>query len=150
VSLICQTDLRRDQVRSTAGRKRASTMWSYRRTAVRLYVYFLGKLPTELAIQTPHLAQYLQLMGGDRITGLKIIDVTARRRASNAEHDDFLVVTLDQVGDFSTYTLTLVGVADIDPLYSSAALTFRMDCPSDLDCKFGPRRMFLAGLTQRF
>jgi len=29
----------------------------------------------------------------------------------------------------------LVGVKGIDPLYSSAAFKFRMDCPSDLDCK---------------
>jgi hypothetical protein len=134
VSLICQTDLRRDQVRITAGRNGLDYVEVTDGPPVRLYGYFLGKLPTELAIKTPHLAQYLQLSGGDRITGLKIIDVTPQA-GIDAEHDDFLVVTLDRVGDFSTYTLTLVGIAGIDPLYSSAAFTFRMDCPSDLDCK---------------
>jgi hypothetical protein len=134
VSLSCQTDLRREAVRDTAGRNGLDYVEVTDGPPVRLYVYFLGKLPGELAAKTPQLAKYLRLSGGDRITGLKITDVTPQA-GIDAEHDDFLVVTVDQVGDFSTYTLTLVGVKGIDPLYASATFTFRMDCPSDLDCK---------------
>ena len=39
-----------------------------------------------------------------------------------------------QVGDFSTYTLSLVGVENIDPRFDHVDFNFKIDCPSDLDC----------------
>jgi hypothetical protein len=126
--------LRRDAVRSTPGRNGLDFVEVIDGPPTRLYVYFLGKLPPEMATKTPDLKQYLQLTGGERITGLKILDVTPQA-GIDAEHDDFLVVTVDQIGDFSTYSLTLVGVAGIDPQYASARFTFRIDCGSDVDCK---------------
>ena len=134
MTLICQTDLRRDAVRRTTGRNGLDFVEVIDGPPTRLYVYFLGKLPPELATKTPDLKQYLQLTGGERITGLKILDV-APQAGIDAEHDDFLVVTVDQIGDFSTYTLALVGVAGIDPNYASTGFTFRIDCASDVDCK---------------
>ncbi len=134
MTLICQTDLRRDVVRRTTGRNGLDYVEVVDGPPTQLYVYFLGKRPPELATKTPKLKQYLHLSGGDRIRGLKIIDVTPQA-GIDAEHDDFLVVTVDQFGDFSTYTLTLVGVDGIDPQYATASFTFRIDCASDLDCK---------------
>jgi hypothetical protein len=133
MSLVCQSDLRRDAVRS-AGRNGLDYVEVVDGPPTQLYVYFLDKLPPELAKKKPGLAQYLELAGGDRITGLKILDV-APQAGVDDEHDDFLVVTVDRVGDFSTYTLSLAGVAGIDPQYASASFTFRIDCASDLDCK---------------
>ncbi len=103
-------------------------------TSTQLFVYFLGKTSGGIQRKKTELKRYLQLTGGDRITGLKILDVTPQA-GIDAEHDDYLVVTVDQVGDFSTYTLSLVGVEGIDPQYASASFTFRMDCAADLDCK---------------
>lgn len=41
-----------------------------------------------------------------------------------------------RVGDFSVYTLNLVGVPDIiDPLFSRIDFSFRITCPQTLDCK---------------
>ena len=54
--------------------------------------------------------------------------------SDDPERDDYLVVTLDRAGDFSTYTLRLVGVDDIDPRYDSASFSFKIGCPSDIDC----------------
>jgi len=133
MSLVCQTDVRRDEVR-TQGRNGLDYVEVVDGPPTRLYIYFFGKLPTELATKAPNLKRYLHLTGGDRITGLQILDVTPQAGV-DAEHDDVLIATADQVGDFSTYTLSLVGVEGIDPQYSSADFTFRVDCASDLDCK---------------
>ena len=134
VDLLCQSDLRRDAVRNATGRNGIDYVEVTDGPPTNLYVYFLGKLPPEFASKRTALAQYLKVAGGDRITPLKILTVTPQQ-GIDAEHDDFLVVTLDQVGDFSAYTLSLIGVAGIDPQYASASFTFRIDCASDLDCK---------------
>src|SRR5206468_696706 len=52
----------------------------------------------------------------------------------DAQADDFLVVDLDKTGDFSTYSLHLVGVDNVDPLYDHVDFVFHVDCPADLDC----------------
>src|SRR5262249_49678844 len=48
--------------------------------------------------------------------------------------DDSLIITVDKPGDFSTYTLRLVNVENIDPRYQSADFSFKVNCPSDADC----------------
>ena len=98
-----------------------------------LKVYFLGKLPPELAVNQPGLEKYLALEGGQRITGLKILDVDPKPQL-DPEQDDCLEVRLDRAGDFSTYTLRLVEVARIDPRYDAVEFSFKVDCPSELDC----------------
>ncbi len=133
MTLICQTDPRRDAVRSAANRNGLDYVEVDDGPPVQLTVFFLGKLPPELATKKPGLKRYLQISGGERITGLSILDVTPVP-GIDAQHDDSLRVTLDVVGDFSTYTLSLVGVEGIDPKYVSADFRFRIDCASDLDC----------------
>jgi hypothetical protein len=135
MDLICQTDARRDAVRSSEGRNGLDYVEVETGDGQQtlLYAYFLGKLPRELSKKKPGLDQYLSLEGGDRITGLKIVGVEPQVDP-DPERDDYLVIRLDRAGDFSPYTLRLVGVAGIDPRYQSAQFSFRICCPSDLDC----------------
>ena len=51
------------------------------------------------------------------------------------ELDDCMIVRLDKPGDFSTYTLRLVGLPEIDPYYDHVDFSFKVNCPSDLDCR---------------
>jgi hypothetical protein len=129
----CQHDPRRDAVRRLAGRNGLDYV-EVDGDPPTLYVYFLGKLPAELRTHRPGLAQLLRLDGGERITGLAILDVEPHVDP-DPERDDYLVVTLDRRGDLSSYTLRLVGVAGIDPHYDRAAFSFTIDCPSELDCR---------------
>lgn len=76
----------------------------------------------------------VQISGGERIRGIRV-DVlsvgadTAELRASTA-------------GDFSRYTLSLVRSASdlrppkgFDPILSAVEFSFKVDCPSEFDCK---------------
>ena len=45
-----------------------------------------------------------------------------------------VLLTLDGLGDFSVYTLTING-ADIDPFFSSCQLRFRLACDEQFDCR---------------
>lgn len=98
-----------------------------------LRVYFLGKLPPELHEKKPGLEKFLRLEGGQRITNIQITDVDPVVD-DDPEKDDSLVVRLDKYGDFSTYTLRLEGVERIDPRYDHVDFSFKINCPSDLDC----------------
>ncbi len=67
--------------------------------------------------------------GGVRIVGIKVVSVTPA--AANQ-----ITVKVNQVGDFSAYTLRLVGApAVFDPQLSQVAFSFRIDCLSQFDCK---------------
>src|SRR5215213_78881 len=98
-----------------------------------LHAYFLGKLPPELEKNKPGIEQYLRLEGGQRIKDIKIEDIDPVVNP-DPERDDFLVVRLNKYGDFSTYTLRLTGVANIDPRYDRVDFSFKVNCASDLDC----------------
>jgi hypothetical protein len=134
MDVICQTDPRRDAVRRRLGRNGLDYVEVGDDDPRTLYVYFLGKLPPELAVNRPGIERYLRLDGGDSITGLRILDADPQVQ-TDPERDDVLVLTLDRVGDFSPYTLRLVGVEGIDPRYDSASFSIRVGCPSDLDCE---------------
>lgn len=132
MTTICRSDPRRAAVRRFKGRNGLDyvEVSADQRT---LYLYFLGKLPAEFTADAADLPRYLRLDGGARVTDIRILDVDPHVEAE-PDRDDFLVVRLDQYGDFSSYRLTLVGVANIDPLYASVEFSFKVDCPSDLDC----------------
>jgi hypothetical protein len=130
---ICKEDTRRDAVRANPLLNGLDYVESSD-TPPALYVYFLGKLPTELTRNKPDIARHLRLTGGELIRDLKVVDVDADVEA-DPERDDCLIVTLDRAGDYSAYTLELIDLANIDPVYRSARFSFKVDCPSDLDCK---------------
>lgn len=76
------------------------------------------------------------VISGD--TALNVVTVHA------ATNDDpqLIVVDLDHTGDFSPYTVTLVGApggidppAGLDPQLSTITFSFKADCPSPVDCR---------------
>lgn len=108
-------------------------------------------------------AENVVVEGGVRVTGIQVlwarrlVDVTdiAPAAASAAERallttwlegaddrDHYLVIRVDGEGDYSAYTLRLVTAADdpapppgFDVRLAEVALFFKVECPSDFDCK---------------
>jgi hypothetical protein len=132
MSLCCEQDDRRDAVRRMNGRNGLDyvEVSDDQRT---LTVFFLGKLPKAFAPDAPNGGKYLRIEGGQRVTDIQITSTEAVVDP-NPEKDDYLVVKLNKYGDFSTYTLRLTGVANIDPRYDHVDFSFKVNCPSDLDC----------------
>ena len=132
MSLCCQQDDRRDQVRRMKGLNGLDyvEVLDDQKT---IHAYFLGKLPPELEENKPGIEQFLRVEGGQRVKDIQIKDIDPVVDP-NPERDDFLVIKLDKYGDFSTYTLRLIGVANIDPRYDHVDFSFKVNCPSDLDC----------------
>ena len=132
MSICCQSEERRDAVRALNGWNGLDYV-EVSDDQRSLQVFFLGKLPEELRQDAPGLERYLHLEGGERVTDIRILDVDPHVDP-DPETDDYLVVTLDKYGDFSTYKLWLVGVEHIDPHYAYAEFSFKVDCPQNLDC----------------
>jgi len=133
MSLCCQQDDRRDAVRRAEGLNGLDYV-EVSSDQLTLTAFFLGKLPPELSEKKTGLAKFLRLKGGQRVTDIQITSVEPVVDP-DPEKDDQLVVTLNNYGDFSTYTLNLVGVEKIDPRYDHVDFNFKTDCPSDLDCE---------------
>ncbi len=123
MSLCCQQDDRREEVRRMKGLNGLDYV-EVLDDQVTIHAYFLGKLPPELQENKPGIEQYLRLEGGQRIKNIQIVDIDPVVDP-DPERDDFLVINLDQYGDFSTYTLRLTGVANIDPRYIRRRFLFQ-------------------------
>ena len=95
-----------------------------------LTAYFLGKAPEQLRKGA---MQYVRIEGGERISGIKVVDLDVTRDP-DPEVDDYATVRVDRAGDFSTYTLRLIGLENIDPFYDHAEFSFKVNCPGDMDC----------------
>ena len=78
------------------------------------------------------------LTGGQRLFP-HVIKAEFPLFASSPPHSGSLQVllTLDGLGDFSVYTLTVSGV-DIDPFFGSRQLRFRLACDQEFDCRTVP------------
>lgn len=99
-----------------------------------LTVFFLLKGPAELT------RNQVRIEGGRRIRGIRVLDVRMCR-LDDPTRDDCMQVRLDRPGDFSTYRLRLVRSDDdprppagIDSRYAELTFSFKVDCPSELDC----------------
>lgn len=135
-TIICRSEQRREAVRQHAQLNGLDYLevGSDQRT---LTVYFLGKAPVSLEPFN------LFIEGGRRIRDIKVTEVKVTR-TDMTELDDFMEVMTDKAGDFSTYTLRVV-IRDehghyqphpsFDPRYDRVEFSFKVDCPSDLDCK---------------
>ena len=132
MSLCCQQNTRRDLVRHMKGHNGLDYV-EVLDDQITLHAYFLGKLPPELEENKPGIEKFLRVEGGQRITDITIEDVDPVVDP-DPERDDFLVIRLNNFGDFSTYTLRLTGIENIDPRYDRAEFSFKVNCPSDLDC----------------
>jgi hypothetical protein len=78
-----------------------------------------------------------RIEGGERVRGINVIGVSL-----DAADNHVLDVKLDQPGDFSVYTLRIVqnelhsqAPADIDPPLASVDFSFKVECPTDFDCR---------------
>ena len=74
----------------------------------------------------------VRIGGGERIREIPVDDA--------AFDGDVLVVRVATPGDFSTYTLRLVEadgspLAGLDPLLHAVDFSFKVECPSDFDCR---------------
>jgi hypothetical protein len=87
----------------------------------------------------------VRIKGGRRIRDIRVVDFDVHRQ-EDPELDDCMVITVDQPGDFSPYTLRLVALDErghptdqpfpgFDPRYAQLEFSFKAGCPSDLDCK---------------
>lgn len=135
-ALICRNELRRERVRQ----HRELNGIDYLETSkdqLTLTVYFLGKAPVEIT------AQNVRIDGGRRIRDIRAIEVKVHH-FKHVEFDDYMEVVVDKPGDFSTYTLRVVEKnaagdwqthSDFDLRYDHVDFSFKVDCPSDLDCQ---------------
>ena len=104
-----------------------------------LSVQFLFNLPGTTKAVPPSPAPALTtdnivIEGGVRITGIMVTQVKATKNV--------LAVTVNAPGDFSTYTLRLLTgpnnpgpPAGFDPQLAAVDFSFKVECPSDFDCK---------------
>lgn len=126
-TLECQADLRRQAVRAKEGWNGLDFVEVDDKQTT-LTVFFLGKAPAGLTKDN------FTLAGGrterDRVT---ILDIYIPPSAGEA-YDDQVQIHVDKPGDYSTYTLGLTGIDQIDPRYASLDFSFKAGCPSDLDC----------------
>lgn len=113
-----------------------------------LRVFFLGKAPAQLLKQPnegnkeyqARLRRCVQIEGGRRIRGIRVDSVEIHQPKDPKTGkvvpnlDDWMVVKLDKYGDFTTYTLRLVGVDEVDRFYDHIDFTFKIDCAGDIDC----------------
>jgi hypothetical protein len=81
------------------------------------------------------------ILGGLRVQGIRV------EPGGVSWDGDVLVVRLDRRGDFSPYTLCLVDAADtgkpmsgLDPVLWQVGFRFKVECPSDFDCRRNPSR----------
>jgi hypothetical protein len=110
-------------------------------------VHFFGRVPESVTVAN------VRIEGGRRIRDIHAVKVEIDR-AHDPELDDCLRITLDKFGDFSIYRLCLVEatpadvegdrnrtdvvyrpLSGLDPRYACIDFTFKVDCPSGLDCK---------------
>jgi len=136
-ALICRNEQRREAVRQRQDLNGLDYLevGTDRRT---LTVYFLGKAPVSLERSN------ILIEGGRRIRDIKVQELKVTR-TEMTELDDFMEVITDKEGDFSTYSLRVVDGRDahglwqrhpsFDARYDQVEFGFKVDCPSDLDCK---------------
>ena len=136
MNLSCRNDPRRDAVRAFQGRVGLDFV-EVSADQLTLRVCFLGKLPPELARDGEGLERHLRIEGGARIRDIRILDADPHL-SGEPDLDDWLVLRLDRYGDHSRYRLRLLDIAGLDPMYASAEFSFKVGCPSDLDCKQAP------------
>ncbi len=150
LSLTCQDEQRRHAVRRADfyGLDYLEVSDDQRR----LTLFFLGKLPPAFYRQerearhvyVERVRPYFRIEGGRRIRDVQIVDVALCDQPDDTL-DDCLILTVDRPGDFSTYRICVVELDEdgrptgrpypgFDPRYACLEFSFKVNCPSDLDC----------------
>ncbi|HEV3468475.1 MAG TPA: putative baseplate assembly protein [Pyrinomonadaceae bacterium] len=111
---------------------------SQRERQRKLFVHFLKPLGAGELTEDNVLIE-----GGERIRGIRVVSA----EAGSGADANVLTVGVDRPGDFSLYTLRLVKdvhhaqggggepPTGFDPVLSSASFSFKVECPSDFDCR---------------
>ncbi len=139
-TLNCQTEQRRHAVRQRG--KNGLDYVEVSDDQRSLCVHFLGAIPEQLVKEN------IQITGGQRIRHIQVIGLEVERR-DDPTLDGCLRVIVDRPGDFSTYTLRLVALNEqgqpsdrpypnFDPRYAQVTFSFKVGCPSELDCQSQP------------
>ena len=95
-------------------------------------VFFLNQAPRDIE------ARHVRITGGVRVRDIRVTGLTLCE-VEDPDRDDCMKVSVDRAGDFSTYTLRLVGegggpLEGFDPRYSRIDFSFKANCPSEFDC----------------
>jgi hypothetical protein len=140
-SAICCDDRRRASLRRLTGEYGERTLNGLDYVEVEddqraINAYFLGKLPRHLRKDRDALLKHVRIEGGRRIRDVKVEGVEPRVDP-DPERADYLTNYVNKPGDFSTYTLRLVDLPDIDARYDHADFSFKVNCPCVLDCVSG-------------
>ena len=113
-----------------APHRRPQLLWQRRLT-----VHFVNPLTAEQ--QAGLGADNVEIRGGERIRDIEV-DVLAVQ-------PDAVVLRATPAGDFSRYTLALARSgadprppAGFDPVLSEVSFSFKVDCPTDFDCRPAP------------
>jgi hypothetical protein len=99
---------------------------------VTLHARLFGHVPDGISERN------VRIEGGDRIRDIQVLSATLN---ADEDGDMCLHVVVDRCGDFSTYCLCLVELVDVkwvDPRYACVEFGFRIDCPSQFDCRPQP------------
>jgi hypothetical protein len=141
--LICDDEQRREQVRASklCGLDYLEVS-DDPSNPLQFTVHFLGQAPEGWGKDN---VQNLRIDGGRRIRNIQIMDLEVYSQRSGDE-DDYMVVTIDKPGDFSTYSLAVFELDEhgqqihqphhlFDPRYSRVEFTFNAGGPTDLDCQ---------------
>ncbi len=150
-TLVCQNEERRNDVRHAE--LKGLDYIEVSDDQLTLSVFFLGKAPKNLVdMPEPKQIKHVAVTGGRRpgyrapediqVTGVQF------KISPSDETDDYMIVSVNKPGDFSDYTLKIVeefhnekGVRHhrtypgFDSRYSQIDFSFKVGCPSDLDCK---------------
>jgi hypothetical protein len=94
-----------------------------------LCIHLFRKVPEGLTTAN------VRIMGGRRVRDIQVVGLRVEGD-EDSETESCFCVNVDKPGDFSTYKLCIVGLdEDFDPRYACAEFSFKVGCPSDLDCK---------------
>jgi len=99
-----------------------------------LFVHFLNMVPVQGSLYGPEVT----IAGGDVVTAVAVkpVDEATAWGADN-EGKPVLALTVDVPADFSSYELTIFS-HNLDPLFSSAPVSFKASCPATVDCATAP------------
>ena len=82
----------------------------------------------------------VRIEGGERTRNIRVVGLTLGAANPSPPASNLVAVEVDRPGDFSTYTLRLAGAsgappADFDPLLAAVDFSFKVECPTDFDCR---------------
>lgn len=137
--VICRSKQRRHQIRKREDYNGLDYLEVVNETILK--IYFLDKAPSQKLIKKEN----IRITGGRRIRNIQVVGLDVCSQP-DPQLDDCMLVKIDKPGDFSTYTLCLVALDDdgrptdepfpgFDPRYACLDFNFKVDCPSDMDCK---------------